>query len=152
MNANHDIQQIQTQLIEDFAFLKDWESRYQYLIEKGRELLDYSPQHRTEEYRVKGCQSQVWLKVEPMMNKANPQDPILHLQATSDAAIVRGLLAIILDMFNDQSAQSILNAPLDFITIIGLADHLTPQRKNGLAAMLKTLHEHARLALQTHSS
>ncbi len=128
-------------IIDDFAFLDDWDDRYKYVIDLGKQLPEFPDEARTEENRVRGCASQVW-----MLHKFEGQGPqaTLSLQADSDAHIVRGLVAILLTLFqgktitqiNALDAQAAL-APLD------LADHLTPQRTNGLGAMIETIKKSA---------
>jgi cysteine desulfuration protein SufE len=136
------IESIQQKIIEEFSSLSEWEQKYQYLIEKGVSLSKPSEELKQEENRVKGCQSQVWMKAQK-----TPQEgkEIIVIEAYSDAAIVRGLIALLLEVYNGHSAEEIINAKLDFLVEIGLVQHLSPNRKNGLSAMLKQIHRFAQL-------
>ena len=127
----------QQQLIEDFSFFENnWEDKYQYIIDLGRTLPQMDENLKTEENKVTGCQSQVWYSSEY-------KDGKLYFVATSDAAIVSGLIALLLFTFSGQRPQDIADASLDFIDKIGLNQHLSPMRSNGLFAMIKTIKEHA---------
>ena len=130
-------QQAQDAIAEEFAFFGDWTERYQYLIDLGRKLPPFPDALQTEEYKVQGCQSQVWLV-------ASGDARRLSFQAISDSAIVSGLIALLLRVYSGRSAQEILDTEPRFIETIGLAKHLSPTRSNGLAAMFKTIREHAR--------
>lgn len=130
----------QDAIVEEFAFFGDWTERYQYLIDLGRKLPAFPAALKTEAYKVHGCQSQVWLV--PTGDAAR-----LDFQATSDSAIVTGLIALLLRVYSGRSAQEILATQPRFIEAIGLARHLSPTRSNGLAAMLQTLRRHAEQAL-----
>lgn len=127
-------------IAEEFAFFGDWTERYQYLIDIGKPLAAFPEEWKTEEYRIIGCQSMVWLV--PSGDATN-----LHFEASSDSAIVSGLLALILRVYSDRSAQEILDTPPQFISAIGLAKHLSPTRANGLAATLDKMKSHAAAAL-----
>ena len=122
------------ELIENFEFLGDWEERYRYIIELGRKLPDFDPAQRTEENKVRGCQSQVWL-----VTDENPENSdLLYFRADSDAHIVRGLLAILLMMFTGKNASAILAVDAkDIFAKLGLDQHLSPSRTNGLNAMVQ---------------
>ena len=130
----------QDAIAEEFAFFGDWTERYQYLIDLGRKLPPFPDALKTEDYKVHGCQSQVWLV--PSGDAAR-----LDFQATSDSSIVTGLIALLLRVYSGRSAQDILATEPRFIENIGLAKHLSPTRSNGLAAMLKTIKQHAALSL-----
>jgi cysteine desulfuration protein SufE len=123
------IDEAQSELIEDFSFFDDWMDRYQHIIELGRDLPDFPREWQAEENRLHGCQSQVWLV-------GKWQDGRLHMAAISDAAIVSGLIAILMRIYNHRTADEIVNTPPNFISAIGLDDHLSPTRSNGLNAML----------------
>jgi cysteine desulfuration protein SufE len=127
---------VQADLIDEFQFFDDWMDRYQYLIDMGRKLPEFKEEWRNDANRVHGCQSQVWLRAEGDVNR-------LHFDAISDSAIVSGLIAILLRIYNDRSASEILMTPPDFISGIGLDAHLSPTRSNGLHAMLKAIKAHA---------
>ena len=130
----------QNAIAEEFSYFSDWTERYQYLIDLGRKLPPFPDALKTEEYKVLGCQSQVWL-----VPSGDAQR--LEFKAISDSAIVSGLIALLLRVYSGRSAQQIVATEPRFIEAIGLAKHLSPTRSNGLAAMLKTMQEHARRAL-----
>lgn len=124
------------QLREDFAFLEDWEARFQHLIDLGKALPPLSPHEYDDAFKVRGCSSQVWLVAEPSTTTPGA----LHFRGASDAAIVAGLVAVIIHLFSDQMPADILafDAPA-FFREVGVADALTPQRSNGLASMLQRI-------------
>lgn len=126
----------------DFALLDDWEDRYRYVIELGRELAPLDPALRTDANKVRGCASQVWLAVTPQ----GAADGItLHYDGDSDALIVRGLIAILLQAINDRAPAEILATDVKAIFAdLGLAENLTPQRSNGVAAMIERIRSDAR--------
>jgi len=111
-------------------------SRYEHVIDLGRQLDDFPQEWKTEDNKIQGCQSQVWLNVEM-------RDGKMHIDGTSDAAIVSGLVAIVLRVYSDQAPQDILAAKPDFISDIGFNDHLSPTRSNGLHSMLRTIYQRA---------
>src|SRR5580698_10900639 len=121
--------QAQQEIAEEFAFFGDWTERYQYLIDLGKQLPPFPNDWKTEEYRVHGCQSMVWLVPSGDASR-------MHFDATSDSAIVSGLIALVLRVYSDRSAAEIVATEPAFIQQIGLAKHLSPTRSNGLAAML----------------
>jgi cysteine desulfuration protein SufE len=121
--------QAQQDIAEEFAFFGDWTERYQYLIDLGKQLPPFPDDWKTEEYRVHGCQSMVWLVPSGDASR-------MHFDATSDSAIVSGLIALVLRVYSDRSAAEIVATEPAFIQQIGLAKHLSPTRSNGLAAML----------------
>ena len=122
----------QAELIEEFRFFDNWMDRYQYIIEMGRKLPPFPEAWRTDEYKLRGCQSQVWLRTQP-------KDGRLDFQAISDSAIVSGLIAILMRVYNGRPAEEILATPPDFIGAIGLDQHLSPTRSNGLNAMIQAI-------------
>jgi cysteine desulfuration protein SufE len=122
----------QAELIEEFRFFDNWMDRYQYIIDMGRKLPPFPDEWRTEGNRLRGCQSQVWLHT-------TPRDGRLEFQATSDSAIVSGLIAILMRVYNGRRATEILATPPDFIGAIGLDQHLSPTRSNGLNAMIQAI-------------
>jgi len=128
--------QAQAAIVEEFAFFSDWSERYQYLIDLGRQLPPFPDELKTEPYRVHGCQSMVWLV--PSGDAA-----CMTFQATSDSAIVAGLIALILRVYSGRSAAEIVSTEPAYIQQIGLAKHLSPTRSNGLAAMLAQLKAYA---------
>lgn len=133
-------QAAQDAIAEEFAFFGDWTERYQYLIDLGRKLPTFPDARKTDQYKVQGCQSQVWLV---------PSGDAQHMefQAISDSAIVSGLIALLLRVYSGRSAQEVLDTEPRFIESIGLAKHLSPTRSNGLAAMLRDVKQHAKRAL-----
>jgi cysteine desulfuration protein SufE len=137
--ASASAEQAQHDIAEEFGFFGDWTERYQYLIDLGRQLPPFPGEWKTEEHRVHGCQSMVWLVARG--DAAN-----MHFDATSDSAIVSGLIALVLRVYSDRSAREIIATEPQFITAIGLAKHLSPTRSNGLAAMLAKLKSHAAAA------
>ena len=140
--AEESIQDAQEDLVGAFQFFEDWMDRYQYIIDMGRELPPFPEAERTEENRVHGCQSQVWLTVEEL------DDGRLRFRATSDAAIVQGLIAMLLRIYSDRTPREIADTPPDFIREIGLDQHLSPSRSNGLNAMILRMKDEARKRLQ----
>ncbi|HEY3521855.1 MAG TPA: SufE family protein [Rhodanobacteraceae bacterium] len=131
----------QREIVDEFALFGDWTERYQYLIDLGRKLPAFPSELMTDANKVHGCQSQVWMAVEGDANK-------LRIRATSDSAIVSGLIALLLRVYSDRSAREILDTEPDFIGALGLARHLSPTRSNGLAAMLSTIKAHAQRAVE----
>jgi cysteine desulfuration protein SufE len=125
------IQQLQDELVEVFAFLDDWEDKYSVIIDYGKELAAFPENFRMEEFIVKGCQSRVWVVGELM------EDGRILYHADSDAIITKGLVALVLSLFNQQKPSEIIHANLDFFDKIGLGTHLTPTRANGLLEMIK---------------
>ena len=122
------------EIIDNFSFLDDWEDRYRYLIELGRDLTPLGDSERTDETKVRGCASQVWL-----VSSADEKGPAAHLsiKGDSDAHIVKGLIAVLLSLYSGKTAAEILAEDEKSVFVqLGLNDHLTPQRSNGLASMV----------------
>ncbi|RDI99970.1 SufE family protein [Dyella solisilvae] len=140
--ATPNAEQAQQDIVEEFAFFGDWTERYQYLIDLGKQLPPLADELKTEDYRVHGCQSMVWLAPSVHGDK-------LHFQAASDSAIVSGLIALVLRVYSDRPAREIVATEPRFIEAIGLAKHLSPTRSNGLAAMLAKLKAYAAATLNT---
>jgi len=132
----NEVQQAQEELIEEFQFFDDWMDRYQYIIDLGRRLPEFPEAEKTDANKIKGCQSQVWFL-------ASMQEGRLHFQAISDAAIVSGLIAVLLRIYSDRKPQDILDTPADFVRSLQLEQHLSPTRSNGLASMLEAIHRYA---------
>jgi cysteine desulfuration protein SufE len=130
----------QREIVEEFAFFGDWTERYQYLIDLGRKLPEFPEALKREEYKVHGCQSQVWLVPEGDAR-------CMHFLAISDSAIVSGLIALVLRVYSGRPAAEIVATEPAFVQSIGLARHLSPTRSNGLSAMLQTLKAHAARAV-----
>ena len=133
------------ELIENFSFIEDWEERYRYVIELGRELEPLTEEEMNDANKVQGCVSQVWLKTEQSGDRDNP---VLTFKGDSDAHIVKGLVAIALATFSGKPAKEILTIDAEAVfDQIGLRDHLTPQRSNGLSAMIGRIKSDAQAAL-----
>ena len=125
------------ELIENFALLDGWEDKYSYIIELGGQLEPLDEAYRTEEWKVRGCQSQVWLEPLKDGNK-------LHFKGDSDAFIVKGLIAIVLMIYSDKSAQEIKEIEVEEIFAkLGLQEHLSPSRRNGLFSMVEKIKDYA---------
>lgn len=136
-NRQQTIAEVQHELIEEFEFLDDWMDRYKHIIELGQQLPAFPEDWMTDEFKVRGCQSQVWLVPEH-------KDGRLVFHAISDAAIVSGLIAILLKIYSNRTPQEILDTPPEFIEGIGLNEHLSPSRSNGLHSMVQTMFGHAK--------
>ena len=127
----------------DFALLDDWEDRYRYLIELGRELSPLPEALRTDANKVRGCASQVWVASSVLRSDAG-KHPALSLQGDSDAHIVRGLIAVLFALFNNKPADEILATDARAVfSDLGLAEHLTPQRSNGFFSMVERIRKDA---------
>ncbi len=128
------------QIIDDFAFLEEWEDRYRFVIELGKALPDLAEDKRTSANKVQGCASQVWLA----SHVGDGADPVMTFEGDSDAHIVRGLVAIVLAIYSGKRASQIaaLDA-IDTFNTIGLVEHLSSQRANGLRSMIKRIREEA---------
>lgn len=135
------INETQDEIIEEFTALDDWMDRYQMLIDLGEEQAPLADSDKTEQNLIDGCQSRVWIVCEE-------KDGKLHFRADSDALIVKGLVALVLQVVNDHRPDEIYAADLYFIERIGLRDHLSPTRSNGLLAMVKQIRMYA-LAFQS---
>lgn len=126
------IEAIQEELIDEFAMFEDWMQRYEYMIELGHSLPLIDEKYKTDSRLIKGCQSRVWLHSEL-------KDGKIIFTADSDAIITKGIVAILVRAFSNQSPQAILDANTDFIDEIGLKEHLSPTRANGLVSMIKQM-------------
>ena len=126
------INEIQDEIIQEFADLDDWMDRYQLLIDLGSSQPKLDDRYKTEQNLIDGCQSRVWLQ-------ADMKDGLLHFQAESDALIVKGIVALLVRVLSDHTPEEILGADLYFIESIGLREHLSPTRSNGLLAMLRQM-------------
>ena len=138
---SNEIALAQEELIADFELFEDWMDRYQYLIDLGRRLPEFPEDLRTEENRIRGCQSQVWFV-------ADQKDGRIEFRAISDAAIVSGLIALLLRLYSGRHPQDILDTPPDFVSALQLESHLSPTRSNGLSSMLKAIRTMAAEALE----
>ncbi len=130
----------QAEIIETFSLLEDWTDRYQYIIDLGRQAPPLPDEFKTEQYRLKGCQSQVWIVTDY-------RDGLLHFRATSDSAIVAGLIALLLKVYSGRTPAEIIATPPAFIQSIQLEEHLSPTRSNGLHAMVQQIRQMAVEAL-----
>ena len=137
----NEVEAAQQELIEEFQFFDNWMDRYQYLIDLGRRLPGLAESERVDENKIRGCQSQVWFVAEQRNGK-------LEFHAISDAAIVSGLIALLLRIYSGKTPQEILDTPPDFVTALQLEEHLSPTRSNGLASMLKAIRAFAAEAMQ----
>ncbi len=130
------INEIQDEIIEEFSGFDDWMDKYQLLIDLGNEQEPLDEKYKTEQNLIDGCQSRVWLQ-------ADYADGLIHFSAESDALIVKGIVALLIRVLSDHSPQDILDADLYFIEEIGLKEHLSPTRSNGLLAMVKQMRMYA---------
>jgi len=135
------IKQIQNDIIDEFSMFEDWEERYQYMIDLGKTLPLIDEQFKTESNIIKGCQSKVWVHAEMKNEKVD-------FTADSDAIITKGIIAILIRVFSNQSPKDIIEADTSFIDEIGLKEHLSPTRANGLVSMIKQIKMYA-IAYQT---
>ena len=133
--------EIQDEIVDEFSMFEDWEERYQYMIDLGKTLPLIAPEYKTEDNIIKGCQSKVWVHAEMDDNK-------ITFTADSDAIITKGIIAILIRTFSNQHPKDILDANTDFIDQIGLKEHLSPTRANGLVSMIKQIKLYA-IAYQT---
>ena len=126
------IENIQENLIEDFSFFEDWTQKYEYMIELSKTLDKMDNSLKNDTNLIKGCQSKVWLNAEFKNGKIN-------FQADSEAIITKGIIAILLMVFNDKKPDQIIKSDISFIEKIGLKEHLSPNRANGLYSMIKQI-------------
>ena len=130
------INELQDEVIEEFEDFEDWMDKYQMLIDLGNELAPLDDKYKTEQNLIDGCQSRVWVQCDLV-------DGRLRFTAESDALIVKGIIALLIRVINDHTPQEILDAKLHFIDDIGLREHLSPTRSNGLLAMIKQINFYA---------
>ena len=135
------IKEIQEEIVDEFAMFDDWMERYEYIIELGKSLPLIEEEHKTDDNIIKGCQSKVWVQGELV-------DDLVVFSADSDAILTKGIIALLLRVFSNQKPQDILNAEMSFIDEIGLKEHLSATRANGLVSMIKQLKLYA-MAFQT---
>jgi cysteine desulfuration protein SufE len=138
---NMDIDKIENEIINEFSQFDEWLDKYNYIIELGKSLPLIDEQYKTEQYVITGCQSKVWLH-------ASYSDGKIIFKADSDAIITKGIVGILIRVLSDQSPDDIINANLEFIEKIGLREHLSPTRSNGLTSMIKQMKLYA-LAFKT---
>lgn len=130
------INEIQDEIIEEFSAFDDWMDKYALLIELGNSLAPLDDKYKTESNLIEGCQSRVWLQ-------ADYSDGLIHFQGESDAVIVKGIVSLLIKIISGHKPDEILNADLYFVDKIGLKEHLSPTRSNGLVAMLKQMRLYA---------
>lgn len=134
--AEKSIAEVQADLVKRFTHFENWKDRYKYLIDMGKTLQALPDEFKTEDNRIHGCQSQVWIHIEE-------KDGHLFMQATSDAAIVAGLIALLLKVYQGRTPAEIADAPLNFLAEIGLIQHLSANRSTGLYHMIKRIQSEA---------
>lgn len=130
------IKEIQDEIVDEFSMFDDWMQRYEYIIDLGKGLPLIEEQYKTEDNIIKGCQSKVWVHAEMIGDK-------VIFTADSDAILTKGIIAILIRAFSNQKATAILDADTDFIDKIGLKEHLSPTRANGLVSMIKKIKMYA---------
>ena len=136
-----EVLEAQHEIVDEFSLFDDWMDRYQYLIDMGRRLPEFPEELRNDDNRIRGCQSQVWFV-------ATRNGDRLEFEAISDAAIVSGLIALLLRIYSGRTPQDIVDTPPDFVSALGLESHLSPTRSTGLASMLKAIRNFATEALE----
>ncbi len=136
MSTASTLSQAQQEVVDEFALFSDWQDRYEHLIELGKDLPLIAPEHKTDDNLVRGCQSRVWLN-------AQLKNDLVHFTADSDAMITKGIVALLVRVFNDRTPQEILGASTEFVDTIGLRAHLSPNRANGLSAMVDQMKRYA---------
>ena len=138
------IKDAQDEIIDEFLMFDDWAERYEYIIDLGKSLPMIDEQYKTDANLIRGCQSKVWLHAEQ-------NDGKIEFTADSDAILTKGVIAIMIRVFSGQNAQDILDASTDFVDEIGLKEHLSPTRANGLVSMIKQIKMYA-LAYDTQKN
>jgi cysteine desulfuration protein SufE len=136
MKETQSIQETIEEIKEEFAFMGDWRERFQYVIDLGKEMPKLPEDYYTDEYKVEGCVSQVWLE-------AHLEGDRVKYRGDSDAAIVRGLVGLMVRVYSDHTPEEILEVPPEFLLEMGITTHLTPNRSNGLAALAKKMMTYA---------
>ena len=132
MSSTKSIKEIEQEIIDDFSLFESWEEKYEYLIDLGKKLLPLDENFKTEDYKIKGCQSSVWIH-------SSVKDGNVFYEGDSDAIIVKGLVSLMIKVLSGQSPKDIVAAPLEFINEIGLSSHLAQTRSNGLRSMIKQM-------------
>lgn len=130
------IQEVEQQIIEEFDLFEDWMDKYNYIIELGKELPLIDPKFKTQQYLIVGCQSQVWLH-------ASYENGIITFTADSDAIITKGIVNLLIRVLSGRTPKEIMEAPLNYLDQIGIKNHLSPTRSNGLASMIKQMKMYA---------
>lgn len=137
--------EIEQEIIEDFSLFDNWEDKYEYVIDLGKKLPTLSEDYKTEEYKIKGCQSSVWIH-------SYFKDGKVYYEGDSDAVIVKGLVSLMIKVLSGHSPKDIVSAPLDFINATGLSSHLAQTRSNGLRSMIKQMKLDAGVWNMQHSN
>ncbi len=132
MRAQATIEDRARAVVEEFALFDNWMGKYEYLIDLGKSIPEIEDEYKTDDYKIRGCQSQVWIRPEM-------RDGLLYYKGDSDALITKGLVALLLRVLSGQPPQAVAEADLSFLDDIGMKEHLSPTRKNGLASMMKQL-------------
>lgn len=132
------IRQAEDEIIEEFSVFDDWMSKYEYIIELGKDLPAIEPKYKTDEFKIRGCQSQVWLTGEY-------KDGRMYYKADSDALITKGIIALLIRVLSGRRPEEIVVSELDFVKEIGLTQHLSPNRANGLVSMINYLKNYAKI-------
>ena len=130
------IKEVEQQIINEFSLFDDWMDRYNYIIELGKSLPVIDEKYKTDQYLISGCQSKVWLYADFIDGK-------VHFTADSDAIITKGIVNLLIRVLSDQTPQDIIDAPLSYVDEIGLKEHLSPTRSNGLVSMIKQMKMYA---------
>lgn len=136
MGENNSIEETEREIVEEFSLFDSWDDKYEYIIDLGKKLLPLEGKYKTDENRVRGCQSTVYLT-------ASYNDGKIYYKAESDAVIVKGLISLLIRVLSGHQPEEIINAKLDFITEIGLSTHLAQTRSNGLLSMVKQMKNYA---------
>lgn len=136
MKQEMNIAETEQEIVSEFALFDSWDDKYEYIIDLGKRLAPLDPKYKTDENRVRGCQSSVWLI-------ADYKDGKLFFQADSDAVIVKGLISMLIRVLNKRTPDEIIEAKMDFIREIGMTTHLAQTRSNGLLSMVKQMKHYA---------
>jgi cysteine desulfuration protein SufE len=132
MEQIKNIKEIEQVLVDDFAMFETWEEKYEYLIDLGKKLAPLNDEFKKEEYKIKGCQSSVWVH-------SFEKDGLIFFEGDSDAIIVKGLVSMMIMVFSGQKPDTIVGSELEFLNTIGLSSHLAQTRSNGLRSMIKQM-------------
>ena len=136
MNGNSSMAQVEADIVSDFELFDDWTQKYEYIIELGQQLPSLDERYKTDAYKIKGCQSSVWLN-------AYEKDGLLFFEADSDSTFVKGEIALLIKVLSGRNPEEIIQAELKFIDAIGLRQHIAVTRANGLASMIKQMKAYA---------
>ncbi len=136
MNGNSSMAQVEADIVSDFELFDDWTQKYEYIIELGQQLPSLDERYKTDAYKIKGCQSSVWLN-------AYEKDGLLFFEADSDSTFVKGEIALLIKVLSGRNPDDIIQAELKFIDAIGLRQHIAVTRANGLASMIKQMKAYA---------